>query len=127
MDSYPFRFLITWTVFSGIGVPHGVLGNIWVYLELKRGVNVIIGRAERWKRPSRSDTVKSLRPALSERPYQSDAEKSLTFSSPGDTKTGPERRLAATPPVAETQSLKPTTTLFELNELNASCSWSLVY
>ncbi|KAG5400033.1 hypothetical protein IGI04_014640 [Brassica rapa subsp. trilocularis] len=24
-------------------------------------------------------------------------------------------------------SLKPTTTLFELNELNASCSWSLVY
>ncbi|KAF3513898.1 hypothetical protein F2Q69_00004186 [Brassica cretica] len=98
MDSYPFRFLITWTVFSGIGVPHGVLREIWVYLELKRGVNVIIGRAERWKRPSRSDTVKLLRPALLERPYQSNAEKSLTFSSLGDTKTGPERRLAATPP-----------------------------
>ncbi|KAF3546877.1 hypothetical protein DY000_02007998 [Brassica cretica] len=30
-------------------------------------------------------------------------------------------------PVVETQSLKPTTTLSELNELNASCSWSLVY
>ncbi|KAF3495657.1 hypothetical protein DY000_02056126 [Brassica cretica] len=29
--------------------------------------------------------------------------------------------------IAETQSLKPTTTLFELNELYASCSWSLVY
>ncbi|KAF2603021.1 hypothetical protein F2Q70_00026678 [Brassica cretica] len=47
---------------------------------------------------SRSDTVKSLWPALSERPYQSDAKKSLAFSSLGDTKTGPERRLAATPP-----------------------------
>ncbi|KAF3570600.1 hypothetical protein F2Q69_00060212 [Brassica cretica] len=44
----------------GIRVPHGVLGDIWVYLELKRGVKVIIGRAERWKRSSRSDTVKSL-------------------------------------------------------------------
>ena len=29
--------------------------------------------------------------------------------------------------IAETQPLKPTTTLFELNELNASCLWSLVY
>ncbi|KAF2603175.1 hypothetical protein F2Q70_00026076 [Brassica cretica] len=34
---------------------------------------------------------------------------------------------SSAPGVAETQSLKPTTTLFELNELNASCLWSLVY
>ncbi|KAF3528681.1 hypothetical protein DY000_02039127 [Brassica cretica] len=31
---------------AGIGVPHGVLRYIWVYLELKRGVKVIIGRSK---------------------------------------------------------------------------------
>uniref|UniRef100_A0A0D3B7J1 Uncharacterized protein n=1 Tax=Brassica oleracea var. oleracea TaxID=109376 RepID=A0A0D3B7J1_BRAOL len=35
---------------SGIGVPHEVLGDIWVCLELERGVKMIIGRAERWER-----------------------------------------------------------------------------
>uniref|UniRef100_A0A0D3ASV1 Uncharacterized protein n=1 Tax=Brassica oleracea var. oleracea TaxID=109376 RepID=A0A0D3ASV1_BRAOL len=34
--------------------------------------------------------------SLSERPYQSDREESLVFSSPGDARTSPERPLAAT-------------------------------
>ncbi|KAF3517786.1 hypothetical protein DY000_02059789 [Brassica cretica] len=34
--------------------------------------------------------------SLSERPYQSNREESLAFSSPGDAKTSPERPLAAT-------------------------------
>ncbi|KAF2538005.1 hypothetical protein F2Q68_00019733 [Brassica cretica] len=46
-----------------IGVPHGVLGDIWVCLELERGVKMIIGQAERWERlpgatpSSRSDCL----------------------------------------------------------------------
>ncbi|KAF3585809.1 hypothetical protein F2Q69_00028078, partial [Brassica cretica] len=60
---------------EGIGVPHGVLGDIWVCLELERGVKMIIGRAERWERlpvatpASRSDL-----------PYQSDLTRAMRRS-----------------------------------------------
>ncbi|CDY51024.1 BnaC09g33460D [Brassica napus] len=40
------HIFIVLSIHPCIGVPHGVLGDIWVYLELKRGVKVIIGRAE---------------------------------------------------------------------------------
>ncbi|KAF2576656.1 hypothetical protein F2Q70_00002200 [Brassica cretica] len=45
---------------SGIGVPHGVLGDIWVHLELKRGDKGDHWTSSAWERPHRSDTVKSL-------------------------------------------------------------------
>ena len=51
----------------GIGVPHGVLGDILVYLELERGVKVIIGRAEQGSEvPQRRHEVAPKH--LSERP-----------------------------------------------------------
>ncbi|KAF3558874.1 hypothetical protein F2Q69_00016733 [Brassica cretica] len=43
-----------------IGVPHGVLGDIWVHLELKRGEKGDHWTSSAWERPHRSDTVKSL-------------------------------------------------------------------
>ncbi|KAF3601389.1 hypothetical protein F2Q69_00035425 [Brassica cretica] len=43
-----------------IGVPHGVLGDIWVHLELKRGDKGDHWTSSAWERPHRSDTVKSL-------------------------------------------------------------------
>ncbi|KAF3520519.1 hypothetical protein DY000_02059877 [Brassica cretica] len=45
---------------SGIGVPHGVLGDIWVHLKLKRGDKGDHWTSSAWERPHRSDTVKSL-------------------------------------------------------------------
>ncbi|KAF3513182.1 hypothetical protein F2Q69_00006619 [Brassica cretica] len=46
--------------FHGIEVPHGVLGDIWVHLELKRGEKGDHWTSSAWERPHRSDTVKSL-------------------------------------------------------------------
>ncbi|KAF3598742.1 hypothetical protein F2Q69_00037568 [Brassica cretica] len=43
-----------------IGVPHGVLGDIWVHLELKRGDKGDHWTSSALERPHRSDTVKSL-------------------------------------------------------------------
>ncbi|KAF3553237.1 hypothetical protein F2Q69_00012662 [Brassica cretica] len=45
---------------SSIGVPHGVLGDILVHLELKRGDKGDHWMSSAWERPHRSDTVKSL-------------------------------------------------------------------
>ncbi|KAF3535292.1 hypothetical protein F2Q69_00021977 [Brassica cretica] len=61
---------------SGVGVPHGVLGGIWVNFELKRSV---------------------LATSL-ERPRWSDPEKSLAISSRWKPKTNPERPIRATTP-----------------------------
>ncbi|KAL0645455.1 hypothetical protein Bca4012_043746 [Brassica carinata] len=47
-------------VCSCIGVPHGVLGDIWVHLELKRGDKGDHWTSSAWERPHRSNTVKSL-------------------------------------------------------------------
>ncbi|KAF3547669.1 hypothetical protein DY000_02009421 [Brassica cretica] len=43
----------------GTGVPHGVLGDIWVHLELKRGDH---WTSSAWERPYRSDAMNSLCP-----------------------------------------------------------------
>ncbi|KAF2586321.1 hypothetical protein F2Q70_00035829 [Brassica cretica] len=45
---------------KSIGVPHGVLGDIWVHLELKKGDKGDHWTSNAWERPHRSDTVKSL-------------------------------------------------------------------
>ncbi|KAF2558893.1 hypothetical protein F2Q68_00014151 [Brassica cretica] len=45
-----------------IGVPHGVLGDIWVRLELKRGDKGDHWMSSAWERPYRSDAMNSLCP-----------------------------------------------------------------
>ncbi|KAF2589725.1 hypothetical protein F2Q70_00037957 [Brassica cretica] len=45
-----------------IGVPHGVLGDIWVHLELKRCDKGDHWTSSAWERPYRSDTMNSLCP-----------------------------------------------------------------
>ncbi|KAG5400459.1 hypothetical protein IGI04_015066 [Brassica rapa subsp. trilocularis] len=60
----------------GIEVPHGVLGDIWSSKECMRATL-----------PERRHEV--VVPYLSERPYRSDATKSLALLSSGDTKNGP--------------------------------------
>ncbi|KAF2582156.1 hypothetical protein F2Q68_00006109 [Brassica cretica] len=46
----------------GIEVPHGVLGDIWVRLELKRGDKGDHWTSSAWERPYRSDAMNSLCP-----------------------------------------------------------------
>ncbi|KAF2615340.1 hypothetical protein F2Q70_00013018 [Brassica cretica] len=46
----------------GTGVPHGVLGDIWVRLELKRGDKGDHWTSSAWERPYRSDAMNSLCP-----------------------------------------------------------------
>ncbi|KAF3525281.1 hypothetical protein F2Q69_00050380 [Brassica cretica] len=45
---------------KGIGVPHGVLRDIWVHLEHKRGDKGDHWTSSAWERLHRSDTLKSL-------------------------------------------------------------------
>ncbi|KAF2600273.1 hypothetical protein F2Q68_00011958 [Brassica cretica] len=54
------RISIVLSIHPCIGVPHGVLGDIWVHLELKRGDKGDHWTSSAWERPHRSDTVKSL-------------------------------------------------------------------
>ena len=69
-------------------------GCIWSSKEV---INVIIGRAvHRSDHPERHHEV--VVSYLSERPYQSDAMKSLALLSSGDTKMDPERPARATTP-----------------------------
>ncbi|KAF3594402.1 hypothetical protein DY000_02021107 [Brassica cretica] len=46
----------------GIGVPHGILGDIWVRLELKRGDKGDHWTSSAWERLYRSDAMNSLYP-----------------------------------------------------------------
>ncbi|KAG5389180.1 hypothetical protein IGI04_030721 [Brassica rapa subsp. trilocularis] len=80
----------------GIGVPHGVLGDTWRHLELKKEcLEWSLGEqgmgAASPERRHRVDLI-----TLLERPNQSDREKSLAVSSLGDARTSPERPLGAT-------------------------------
>ncbi|KAG5415604.1 hypothetical protein IGI04_003171 [Brassica rapa subsp. trilocularis] len=81
---------------SGIGVPHGVLGDTWRHLELKKEcLEWSLGeQGMRATSPERHHQVALI--SLSERPYQSDREKSLAFWPLGDARTSTERPLAAT-------------------------------
>ncbi|KAG5388771.1 hypothetical protein IGI04_030312 [Brassica rapa subsp. trilocularis] len=81
---------------GGIGVPHGVLGDTWRHLELKKEcLEWSLGEqgmgAASPERRHRVDLI-----TLLERPNQSDREKSLAVSSLGDARTSPERPLGAT-------------------------------
>ncbi|WZZ59045.1 hypothetical protein YC2023_059152 [Brassica napus] len=62
-------------VWGSIGVPHGVLGDIWVCLELERGVKMIIRRTERWERlPGATPASRS------DLPYQSELTRAMRRS-----------------------------------------------
>ncbi|KAF3574899.1 hypothetical protein F2Q69_00060630 [Brassica cretica] len=50
------------TTDARIGVPHGVLGDIQVRLELKRGDKGDHWTSSVWKRPYRSDAMNSMCP-----------------------------------------------------------------
>uniref|UniRef100_A0A0D3BCN7 Secreted protein n=1 Tax=Brassica oleracea var. oleracea TaxID=109376 RepID=A0A0D3BCN7_BRAOL len=57
-------FLNFWRLISCIfplciGVPHGVLGDIWVHLELKRGDTGDRWTSSAWGRPYQSDAISS--------------------------------------------------------------------
>ncbi|KAG5385207.1 hypothetical protein IGI04_036677 [Brassica rapa subsp. trilocularis] len=81
---------------GGIGVPHGVLGDTWRHLELKKEcLEWSLGEQGMGATsPERHHRVALI--TLLERPNQSDREKSLAVSSLGDARTSPERPLGAT-------------------------------
>ncbi|KAG5397173.1 hypothetical protein IGI04_018987 [Brassica rapa subsp. trilocularis] len=81
---------------GGIGVPHGVFGDTWRHLELKKEcLEWSLGEQGMGATsPERHHQVALI--TLLERPNQSDREKSLAVSSLGDARESPERPLGAT-------------------------------
>ncbi|WZZ46791.1 hypothetical protein YC2023_043050 [Brassica napus] len=79
-----------------IRVPHGVLGDTWRHLELKKEcLEWSLGEQGMGATsPERHHQVTLI--TLLERPNQSDREKSLAVSLLGDARTSPERPLGAT-------------------------------
>ena len=116
----------------GIRVPHGVLGDIWVRLELKRGVKMIIGRAERWERlpgatpasrsdlPFQSDLTRAMRRSRS--PFHPGGSRKLTRSdlSERPLQVAPEAQsdLARVTPRGRSHFYRMTTTQWSQSDLS---------
>uniref|UniRef100_A0A0D3C576 Uncharacterized protein n=1 Tax=Brassica oleracea var. oleracea TaxID=109376 RepID=A0A0D3C576_BRAOL len=117
---------------SCIGVPHGVLGDIWVCLELERGVKMIIGRAERWERlpgatpasrsdlPFQSDLTRAMRRSRS--PFHPGGSRKLTRSdlSERPLQVAPEAQsdLARVTPRGRSHFYRMTTTQWSQSDLS---------